>query len=156
MTDQLSPGQTAPAFSLPDASGTTRALEDYRGRKLVVYFYPKAATPGCTTEACDFRDSLSSLRGAGYDVVGISPDAPEKLTDFATEHSLSFPLLADQDNSVARAWGAWGNKTVNGVEMEGILRSTFVVDESGKLTLAQYSVTATGHVSQLRTALGVD
>lgn len=156
MTDQLSPGQTAPDFSLPDASGQTRSLADYRGRKVVVYFYPKAATPGCTTEACDFRDSLSSLRGAGYDVVGISPDAPEKLTDFATEQNLTFPLLADQNNEVARAWGTWGTKTVNGVEMEGILRSTFVVDESGTLTLAEYAVNATGHVRELRQALGID
>lgn len=155
MTVQLSAGQTAPDFSLPDASGRMHSLADYRGRNVVVYFYPKAASPGCTTEACDFRDSLSSLRGAGYDVLGISPDAPEKLTEFANDQSLTFPMLADQDNNVARAWGAWGEKTVNGVEMVGILRSTFVVDADGTLSLVEYSVNANGHVRELLTALGV-
>lgn len=156
MTVQLTAGQTAPDFSLPDASGRMHSLSDYRGRNVVVYFYPKAASPGCTTEACDFRDSLSSLHGAGYDVLGISPDAPKKLTEFANDQSLTFPLLADQENTVAKAWGAWGKKTVNGVEMVGILRSTFVVDAEGTLSLAEYSVNATGHVRELRTTLGVD
>jgi peroxiredoxin Q/BCP len=155
LTTKLQPGTQAPDFSLQDAEGNQTSLADYRGKNVIVYFYPEAATPGCTTEACDFRDSLSSLQGSGYEVLGVSPDAPEKLAKFTGEFALTFPLLADEDHSVALAYGAWGEKLVNGEITEGIVRSTVVVDPEGNVTLAQYQVKAQGHVAALRESLGV-
>lgn len=143
---RLDVGDTAPAFSLPDADGNTVKLSDYKGRKVIVYFYPAAATPGCTKEACDFRDNLGELSGAGLDVVGISPDKPAKLDKFRNAEGLTFPLLSDPDREVLKAWGAYGEKTMYGKVVQGVIRSTFVVDESGKIALAQYNVKAT-HVT---------
>ena len=153
MTVQLEIGQQAPGFSLADSTGKQVSLSDFAGQNVVVYFYPKAATPGCTTEACDFRDSLDSLNAAGYRVVGISPDAPEELAAFANDFALTYPLLADKDHEVASRWGAWGDKVVNGQAMQGILRSTVVVDGEGKVALADYNVAADGHVADLRSRL---
>ncbi|MHA7262721.1 thioredoxin-dependent thiol peroxidase [Arthrobacter sp. TMN-37] len=155
MTHQLAAGDHAPDFTLTDAFGNSVSLSEFRGRKTVVYFYPAAATPGCTTQACDFRDNLSSLAGAGYSVLGVSPDAPEKLRAFSDKEQLTFPLLSDEDHAVAEAWGAWGEKKNYGKTYEGLIRSTVVVDESGKVELAQYNVRATGHVAKLRRDLGV-
>lgn len=152
---RLQPGASAPDFTLPDASGQPVSLSSYRGRNVIVYFYPKAATPGCTTEACDFRDSLESLQGKGYEVLGISPDAPEALAAFTGDHALNFPLLADQDNAVALAYGAWGEKLIQGEIREGVIRSTVVLDGEGTVTLAQYQVSAEGHVAALRKELGL-
>ncbi|SEB94735.1 peroxiredoxin Q/BCP [Paramicrobacterium humi] len=156
MTNQLAIGDTAPDFTLEDSEGNTVSLSDYRGSNVVVYFYPKAATPGCTTEACDFRDSLASLEGAGYKVIGLSPDPVEALADFTADQKLTFPLLADPDAAVAKNWGAWGYKTRNGETREGILRSTFVIDGDGMVDLAEYDVDPNGHVARLREELGVD
>jgi peroxiredoxin Q/BCP len=153
---QLQPGSPAPTFTLPDASGSKVSLADYAGRNVVVYFYPKAATPGCTTEACDFRDNLNSLQAAGYDVVGISPDEPEALQDFAAAESLTFPLLSDVGNEVAKAYGSFGEKEFNGKKFTGTLRSTVVVDPEGNVRLAEYNVDAKGHVARLRESLGVN
>ncbi|SFR59613.1 thioredoxin-dependent thiol peroxidase [Microbacterium azadirachtae] len=155
MTTRLAPGDTAPAFSLDDADGARVSLEDYRGRNVVVYFYPKAATPGCTTEACDFRDSLSSLAAAGYSVIGISPDEVADIRAFSDAEGLTFPLLADTDAAVARAWGVWGEKTVGDRTFDGVIRSTFVLDGDGVVQRAEYGVDATGHVARLREELGV-
>ncbi|MDP9884873.1 peroxiredoxin Q/BCP [Sinomonas atrocyanea] len=152
---KLSAGQQAPAFTLPDATGTPVSLEDYRGGRVVVYFYPKAATPGCTTEACDFRDSLDALNAGGVKVIGVSPDPVEDIAKFAEDYSLTFPLLADDGASVARAWGAWGEKIVNGEVREGILRSTAVVSPEGEIESVDYNVQADGHVAALRTRLGL-
>ncbi|GAA3354903.1 MULTISPECIES: thioredoxin-dependent thiol peroxidase [Saccharopolyspora] len=152
---RLAPGDAAPEFSLPDADGKTVALADYRGRSLVVYFYPAASTPGCTKEACDFRDSLAVLDDAGFDVVGISPDKPEKLAKFRDAEGLTFPLLSDVDKSVMTAWGAFGEKKNYGKVVQGVIRSTFVVDPDGKINKALYNVKATGHVDRLRKDLGV-
>lgn len=155
LTVKLQPGTPAPDFTLPDAEGKPVALADYRGKNVIVYFYPQAATPGCTTEACDFRDSLSSLQGSGYEVLGISPDAPEALAHFTGDFALTFPLLADEDHAVALAYGAWGEKLVRGEITEGIVRSTVVLDPEGKVKLAQYQVKADGHVAALKEELGV-
>ena len=155
MTTRLAPGDTAPAFSLDDADGARVSLEDYRGRNVVVYFYPKAATPGCTTEACDFRDSLSSLAAAGYSVIGISPDEVADIRANSDAEGLTFPLLADTDAAVARAWGVWGEKTVGDRTFDGVVRSTFVLDGDGVVQRAEYGVDATGHVARLREELGV-
>jgi peroxiredoxin Q/BCP len=155
LTTKLQPGTQAPDFSLKDAKGNTTSLAAYRGKNVIVYFYPAAATPGCTTEACDFRDSLASLQGSGYEVIGISPDAPEKLASFTGDFGLTFPLLSDEDHRVALAYGAWGEKLVNGEITEGIVRSTVVLDPEGKVTLTQYQVKAEGHVAALKEALGV-
>ena len=152
---RLTPGDTAPAFSLPDADGNTVSLADYRGRKVIVYFYPAAMTPGCTKQACDFRDSLADLGDAGLDVVGISPDKPEKLAKFRDRDALTFPLLSDPDRKVLAAYGAYGEKMMYGKTVQGVIRSTFVVDEKGKITVAQYNVRATGHVAKLRRDLSV-
>lgn len=152
---QLRPGDTAPDFTLPDAAGGKVSLADYAGRNVVVYFYPKAATPGCTTEACDFRDNLNSLQASGFDVVGISPDEPQALQDFAAAESLTFPLLSDPDFAVAQAYGSYGDKEFNGKTFSGTLRSTVVVDPEGKVRLAEYNVDAKGHVARLREELGV-
>jgi peroxiredoxin Q/BCP len=155
LTIKLQPGTQAPDFTLQDAGGKATSLSDYRGKNVIVYFYPAAATPGCTTEACDFRDSLASLQGSGYEVLGISPDAPGKLAAFTGDFSLTFPLLSDEDHGVALAYGAWGEKLVNGEIVEGLVRSTVVVDPEGKVTLAQYQVKSQGHVAALRETLGV-
>jgi thioredoxin-dependent peroxiredoxin len=152
---RLAPGDTAPDFTLPDADGKDVSLSDFRGRRVVVYFYPAAMTPGCTTQACDFRDSLSSLAAAGIDVVGISPDKPEKLVKFRDRDSLTFPLLSDPSRSVLEAYGAYGEKTMYGKKVTGVIRSTFVVDGEGKIEQAQYNVKATGHVAKLRRDLGL-
>jgi len=153
---RLVPGDTAPDFTLPDADGNPVALADYRDRMVVVYFYPAAMTPGCTTQACDFRDSLSSLHAAGYAVLGISPDKPEKLAKFRERDAVTFPLLSDPDRAVLQAYGAFGEKTMYGKKVTGVIRSTFVVDEQGRIELAQYNVKATGHVAKLRRDLGLD
>jgi thioredoxin-dependent peroxiredoxin len=153
---RLSPGDTAPDFTLPDADGKDVSLRDYRGRKVVVYFYPAAMTPGCTKQACDFRDSLASLASAGYAVLGISPDKPEKLAKFRERDAVNFPLLSDPARATLDAYGAYGEKTMYGKTVTGVLRSTFVVDEDGRVERAQYNVKATGHVAKLRRDLGID
>ncbi|HEY9349208.1 MAG TPA: thioredoxin-dependent thiol peroxidase [Acidothermales bacterium] len=155
MSAKLEPGDPAPDFTLPDADGKEVSLSDYRGRKVVVYFYPAAMTPGCTTEACDFRDNLAALGGAGIDVVAISPDKPEKLAKFRAKESLTFPLLADPDRSTLEAYGAYGEKMMYGKPVTGVIRSTFVVDEGGRIEKAMYGVRATGHVAKLRRELAV-
>ncbi|MGO2809258.1 MAG: thioredoxin-dependent thiol peroxidase [Glutamicibacter arilaitensis] len=155
-TSRLTAGDQAPNFTLQDAAGNSVALADYRGKKTIVYFYPAASTPGCTKQACDFRDSLESLQGLGYAVLGISPDKIAKLEKFVTKEELNFPLLSDEDHSVAEAYGAWGEKKNYGKVYEGLIRSTIVVDEEGKVVLAQYNVRATGHVAKLRRDLGID
>ncbi|WP_346958018.1 thioredoxin-dependent thiol peroxidase [uncultured Arthrobacter sp.] len=152
---KLQPGTPAPDFTLPDAEGKPVALADYRGKNVIVYFYPQAATPGCTTEACDFRDNLASLEGSGYEVLGISPDGPEALAHFTGDYALTFPLLADEDHAVALAYGAWGEKLVRGEVREGIVRSTVVLDPEGKVKLAKYQVKAEGHVAALKAELGI-
>lgn len=152
---RLSPGDTAPAFTLLDADGKEVSLADYRGRKVIVYFYPAASTPGCTKQACDFRDSLAELNGAGLEVIGISPDKPAKLAKFRDNEQLSFPLLSDPDKETLQAYGAFGEKTMYGKTVTGVIRSTFLVDADGKIEVAQYNVRATGHVAKLRRDLSV-
>ena len=152
---RLSPGDVAPDFTLPTDSGEVVSLAELRGRKVIVYFYPNAMTPGCTTEACDFSDSLASLEGSGYTVVGISPDSPAKLAKFREHDSLSITLAADEDRSVMNAYGAFGEKSLYGKVVQGVIRSTFVVDEDGNIALAQYNVKAKGHVAKLRRDLGL-
>jgi thioredoxin-dependent peroxiredoxin len=156
MSDRLAPGDVAPGFTLPDADGKPVSLADYTGRKVVLYAYPAAMTPGCTKQACDFRDSLASLEAAGYAVLGLSPDKPEKLAKFRDRDALTFPLLSDVDRQVLQAYGAYGEKTMYGKTVVGVIRSTFVIDESGKIAVAQYNVKATGHVAKLRRDLGLD
>lgn len=155
MSTRLSPGDTAPDFTLPDADGKPVSLSDYRGRRVVVYFYPAASTPGCTKEACDFRDNLAELNGAGLDVVGISPDKQAKLAKFRDAEGLRFPLLGDPDKETLQAWGTYGEKTMYGKTVQGVIRSTFVIDPDGKVEVAQYNVKATGHVAKLRKDLSV-
>lgn len=155
MSNQLDAGQNAPDFKLVDDQHNTVSLGDYRGRPLIVYFYPKAETPGCTTEACDFRDNIASLASSGYAVVGVSQDEPSALAGFRDNHGLSFPLLSDPEHQTIEAWGAWGEKTVNGKQMTGVLRSTVVVDAQGTVELARYNVAADGHVAALKDALGL-
>lgn len=147
---RLSVGDPAPDFTLPDDAGGEVSLADFRGRKVIVYFYPAALTPGCTTQACDFTDSLESLRGAGYEVLGISKDAPAKLARFREHDHLTIPLLSDTGLEVHKAYGAYGEKKNYGRIVQGVIRSTFVVDEEGTIALAQYNVRATGHVAKLR------
>lgn len=154
-SEELEVGRPAPDFALPDATGATVRLSDLRGGPVIVYFYPAAFTPGCTTEACDFRDSLASLQGAGYTVLGISPDPVEKLAQFAEAEQLAFPLLSDADAAVAQVWGAWGQKTVNGRTFDGLIRSTVIVDADGVVSSVEYSVDPNGHVGRLRAALGL-
>jgi thioredoxin-dependent peroxiredoxin len=149
-TPRLSPGDTAPEFTLRDDAGTDVALGDFLGRKVIVYFYPSAMTPGCTKQACDFTDSLDSLQAAGYEVVGISPDLPERLAKFREKEGLTITLLSDPDRSVLTQYGAFGEKKLYGKVVQGVIRSTVVVDEDGKVFLAQYNVKATGHVAKLR------
>lgn len=157
MTDApLKTGDKAPAFTLPTDTGQVISLDDLRGRRVILYAYPAAMTPGCTKQACDFRDSLPSLQKAGYEVIGISPDRPEKLAAFRTRDGLTFPLLSDPDRTVMTAYGAWGEKTLYGKKVTGVIRSTFVIDEEGTIEKALYNVKATGHVAKLRRELGLD
>lgn len=155
MATRLSAGDVAPAFTLPTADGGSVSLADYRGRHVIVYFYPKAMTSGCTTEACDFRDSLASLAGSGYGVVGISPDPVEALAEFAGKERLTFPLASDPSASTLTAWGAYGEKVKDGRTVTGVIRSTVVVGPDGLVELAQYDVKADGHVAALRAELGL-
>jgi thioredoxin-dependent peroxiredoxin len=155
MTERLQPGDPAPDFTLPDADGKPVALADFRGRRVIVYFYPAASTPGCTTEACDFRDNLAELNDAGLDVLGISPDKPAKLAAFRDAEGLTFPLLSDVDKQVLTAWGALGEKQMYGKTVTGVIRSTFLVDAEGKIEEALYNVKASGHVAKLRKDLKV-
>ncbi len=152
---RLAAGDVAPDFTLRDADDKEVSLRDYRGRKVIVYFYPAALTPGCTKQACDFRDSLGELNGAGLAVIGISPDKPAKLAKFRDTEALSFPLLSDPEKTTLEAWGAYGEKMMYGKKVRGVIRSTFVVDEDGKIEVAQYNVRATGHVAKLRRDLSV-
>ena len=157
MTDErLQVGDAAPDFTLIDQDGTSTSLHDFAGQKVVVYFYPAASTPGCTTQACDFRDNINSLKAAGYQVLGVSKDAIGALKKFQTEQGLNFPLLSDVDLTVHKAYGAYGEKNLYGKLVTGVLRSTFVLDETGTIELALYNVKATGHVASLRKKLGVD
>ena len=159
MTDaaRLEVGQTAPGFSLPDADGNTVRLADYKGRAVIVYFYPAASTPGCTKQACTFRDSLAGLNGAGIDVVGISPDKPEKLAKFRDAEALTFPLLSDPERKVLTAWGTFGEKKMYGKTVQGVIRSTFLIDEKGKIALAQYNVKAAAAATLIQKIIaGID
>jgi thioredoxin-dependent peroxiredoxin len=152
---RLAPGDAAPGFTLPDADGNEVSLSSLRGQRVIVYFYPAAMTPGCTKQACDFRDSLSSLAAAGFAVLGISPDAPSKLAKFRDRDGLTFPLLSDPQHAVLTAYGAWGEKMMYGKKSVGVIRSTFVIGPDGTVERAQYGVKATGHVARLRQELGV-
>ena len=155
MTDKrLAPGDQAPDFTLLDADGKEVSLSSFRGQRVIVYFYPAAMTPGCTTQACDFRDSLASLNSAGITVLGISPDKPAKLARFREKEGLTFPLLSDPDHAALEAYGAWGEKKLYGKVTVGVIRSTFVVDANGTLEKALYGVKATGHVARLRAEVG--
>jgi len=156
MTTRLQPGDTAPDFTLPTDTGETVTLSDLRGRRVIVYFYPTAMTPGCTTEACDFSDSLDDLNAEGYTVLGISKDTTERLAKFREKEGLTITLLSDVDKDVLTAWGAFGEKKLYGKVVEGVIRSTFVVDADGKIELAQYNVKAKGHVAKLRRDLGLE
>ena len=156
MSDRrLEPGDEAPDFTLTDADGKQVTLSSLRGQQVIVYFYPAAMTPGCTKEACDFRDSIQSLAAAGVTVLGISPDEPARLAKFRDRDHLNFPLLSDPDHKVEQAYGAYGEKTLYGKTMIGVIRSTFVVDAEGKIARAYYNVKATGHVERLRKDLGI-
>lgn len=150
---RLEEGSTAPGFSLSDDAGNTVSLSDFAGQRVLVYFYPKANTPGCTTEACDFRDSLAQLNNEDIAVLGISPDKPEALAKFRTDHELNFPLLSDPDKKVLREWGAFGEKKNYGKVVEGVIRSTFLVEPDGTIGLAKYNVKATGHVQRILKSL---
>jgi peroxiredoxin Q/BCP len=157
MTDaRLVPGDPAPDFTLTTDRGEQVALADLRGKRVILYAYPAAMTPGCTTQACDFRDAISSLRGHGFEVLGLSPDEPAKLAKFRDRDHLTFPLLADPDKTVLQAYGAYGEKKLYGKTMIGVIRSTFVIDADGKIEHAWYNVKATGHVAKLRRDLGLD
>ncbi|WP_298037780.1 thioredoxin-dependent thiol peroxidase [uncultured Microbacterium sp.] len=153
---RLEPGTAAPDFTLLNENGSAVSLADLRGTKTILYFYPAAMTPGCTTQACDFRDSIASLEGAGYRVIGVSRDEPAKLAKFRERDGLTFTLLSDPDHAVHTAYGVWGEKMNYGKVVKGVIRSTFVLDEQGVITHAQYNVKATGHVARLRKTLGLD
>ncbi|WP_445185435.1 thioredoxin-dependent thiol peroxidase [Pseudonocardia sp. Cha107L01] len=155
MTSRLKPGDPAPTFTLPDADGNPVSLANYRGRRVVLYAYPAASTPGCTKQACDFRDSLAELNGAGLDVIGISPDKPAKLAKFRDAEGLTFPLVSDPEKAVLTEYGAFGEKQMYGKTVTGVIRSTFVIGADGNIELAQYNVRATGHVAKLRKDLSV-
>ncbi|WP_200303801.1 thioredoxin-dependent thiol peroxidase [Streptomyces adelaidensis] len=155
MSERLQPGDVAPAFTLPDADGNEVSLSDHKGRKVIVYFYPAALTPGCTKQACDFTDNLELLTGAGYDVIGISPDKPEKLAKFRDKESLKVTLLGDPGKAALDAYGAFGEKKNYGKTYMGVIRSTIVVDEEGKVERALYNVRATGHVAKIIKDLGI-
>jgi peroxiredoxin Q/BCP len=151
----LNAGDKAPAFTLPDASGAHHSLADFAGKNVIVYFYPKAMTPGCTTQACDFRDNMAAFTGKDYVVIGVSPDPGKDLEKFAADESLPFLLLGDESKETLKAYGAFGTKNMYGKEVQGVIRSTFVIDGDGVLTHALYNVKATGHVAMLREKLGV-
>ena len=155
MTERLSPGNVAPDFTLPDADGNQVSLSDLRGKRVVLYFYPAASTPGCTTQACDFRDNLASFASEGFAVLGVSPDPPAKLVKFRDNERLPFPLLSDPEKKVLSAYGAYGEKKLYGKAVVGVIRSTFVIDAEGNIELAQYGVKASGHVGKLRRDLGL-
>lgn len=155
MTNRLAEGDPAPDFTLTDANGANVSLSDFRGRHVVVYFYPAASTPGCTTQACDFRDNLAELNNAGFTVLGISPDPIPKLAKFRDAERLNFPLLSDVDKTVLTQWGAYGEKKLYGRTVTGVIRSTFVVDPDGTIAHAAYGVRATGHVAKLRKDLAI-
>lgn len=154
-TTRLEPGSLAPAFTLPDQDEQAVTLKNLRGGRVILFFYPAAMTPGCTKEACDFRDSLAPLQAAGYTVLGISPDEPEKLRRFRERDGLTYDLLSDPDHKVLEKYAAWGEKTNYGKTFMGVIRSTIVIDEKGRITHALYNVRATGHVARVRTLLGV-
>ena len=156
MSERLVPGDTAPDFTLTNDQGEDVSLSDLRGQNVIVYFYPAAMTPGCTTQACDFSDNINTLRGKGYEVLGISPDKPEKLAKFRDKDGLTIQLLSDADREVMNAYGAFGEKKLYGKTVEGVIRSTVVVDPDGKVSHAFYNVKATGHVAKLRRDLGLD
>jgi thioredoxin-dependent peroxiredoxin len=151
---RLAPGDPAPDFTLPDADGQPVSLSSLRGQRVIVYFYPAAMTPGCTKEACDFRDNLAELNGRGIAVLGISPDQPAKLARFRDKEGLTFPLLSDPDRAVLQAYGAYGEKMLYGKKTVGVIRSTFVIDADGHIEKAMYGVKATGHVARLRAEAG--
>ncbi|BDS50802.1 thioredoxin-dependent thiol peroxidase [Rhodoluna lacicola] len=153
--NKLVEGAKAPAFKVLDQDGKKVSLADYKGHKVILYFYPAASTPGCTKEACDFNDNLNPFKKAGYTVLGISPDAPAKLLKFKENQDLNFSLLSDSDLEVHKLYGAYGTKSMYGRTYEGVIRSTFAIDEKGKITLALYNVKATGHVAMLRKLLGI-
>ena len=155
-TPRLSPGDPAPDFNLPDDTGAEVSLSELRGSQVIVYFYPNAMTPGCTKQACDFSDSLDALQAAGYKVLGISPNTPEKLAKFRERDGLTITLLSDPERQALDAYGAFGEKKLYGKVVEGVIRSTFVVDEDGRIRIAQYNVKASGHVAKLRRELGID
>ncbi|MGW6204802.1 thioredoxin-dependent thiol peroxidase [Streptomyces sp. NBC_00236] len=155
MSERLKPGDTAPAFTLPDADGNDVSLADHKGRKVIVYFYPRALTPGCTKQACDFTDNLDLLATAGYDVIGVSPDKPEKLAKFRDEENLKVTLVGDPAKETLEAYGAFGEKQNYGKTVMGVIRSTIVVDENGKVEHAFYNVRATGHVAKIIKDLGI-
>jgi thioredoxin-dependent peroxiredoxin len=152
---RLTPGDPAPDFTLSDADGNQVTLSALRGQRVIVYFYPAAMTPGCTKEACDFRDSRSDLSGAGVTVLGISPDPPAKLAKFRDKEGLTFPLLSDPGRDVLRAYGAYGEKMMYGKTTVGVIRSTFVIGPDGTIEKAYYGVKATGHVARLRKDLAI-
>jgi len=156
MSERLSVGDKAPDFRLTDDKGDEVTLSSLRGKKAIVYFYPAAMTAGCTKQACDFTESLDSLRAHGFEVLGISPDSPAKLAKFRERDHLTITLLSDADKKVMQEWGAFGEKMLYGKKVTGVIRSTVVVDEDGKVELAQYNVKATGHVAKLRRDLGID
>ena len=155
MNTRLEPGADAPDFDLADDRGGRVRLADLRGQRVVLYAYPAAMTPGCTKQACDFRDSLDALAAAGITVVGISPDTPEKLAKFRAKEHLTFPLASDPDKAVLTAYGAFGEKSLYGKTVVGVIRSTFVIDAEGRIERAMYNVKATGHVAKLRRELGI-
>ncbi len=155
MNARLSPGDTAPDFTLTSDAGEQVTLSDLRGRKVIVYFYPAAMTPGCTTQACDFSDSIDALHASGYEVLGISPDAPARLAKFRERDGLTITLLSDPDKATLSHYGAFGEKKLYGKVVQGVIRSTFVVDEKGTVADARYNVKATGHVAKLRKDLGL-
>ena len=156
MSDRLEKGAAAPDFTLPDETGKPVSLSDFRGDKVIVYFYPAASTPGCTTEACDFRDNINSLKSAGYQVLGVSKDEAPALQKFRDEQGLNFPLLSDPDLAVHKEYAAYGEKSLYGKTVTGVIRSTIIVDEAGTVVLPLYNVKATGHVKSLRKKLGLD
>lgn len=153
---KLETGDTAPNFSLLNQDGESVSLSDFSGSKVIVYFYPAAGTPGCTTQACDFRDNINSLKSAGYQVLGVSKDTTDDLKKFQADQGLNFPLLSDLDLTVHNSYAAYGEKNLYGKKVTGVLRSTFVINEDGTIALALYNVKATGHVASLRKKLGVD
>jgi peroxiredoxin Q/BCP len=153
---RLEPGDTAPAFTLLSDTGAKVSLKQFKGERVILYAYPAAMTPGCTTQACDFRDRLDAFTAEGYVVLGISPDAPEKLGQFKEKEGLTFRLLSDPDKATLEAYGAYGEKKLYGKTVVGVIRSTFVIDAKGKIELAQYAVKATGHVAKLRRDLGLE